>query len=329
MSLVSRFIVALKPISDTDYAAGVGRTAKVGLVKTDRQKFCAVKSIRKSGLFESKEIRHVISEREALYEINHTFCTKLLAEFEDQNYAYFAMEYVPGGELRSLLVSNKKLTVDAAKFYAAEVLLALEHLHSLNIVHRDIRPENILIDEDGHVKLADFGYAMKTTTNANGKLYTICCPAAYLSPELLNSKYEGGYGKEVDIWAFAVVLFEMLVGNAPFSRIGEDTQYEIFLAILENRVQFPSFFDHSARELLRELFIPELEKRTQTVQAVKGHSFFSSSISDWSLVLGRLLVPPFVPQLEQEGDSRYFALTEGSVKHFKRLTGLENKLKIS
>jgi serine/threonine protein kinase len=307
---------------------GVGRTAKVGLVKTDRQKYCAVKSIRKNNLFESKEVRHVISERETLYESNHTFCMKLLAEFEDQNFAYFAFEYVPGGELRSLLVSNKKLSVDSSKFYAAEVIIALEHLHSLNIVHRDVRPENILIDEEGHVKLADFGYAMKTTTNTNGKLYTICCPAAYLSPELLNSKYEGGYGKEVDIWAFAVLLYEMLLGHTPFSHLGEDTQYEIFLAILENRIQYPAFFDSSARELLRHMFVPELERRMQTVQAVKESAFFTSVIHDWSAVSNRHLLPPFVPELEREGDSRYFSLTEGSAKQFKRLKGLENNIKI-
>lgn len=307
---------------------GVGRTAKVGLIKSDRAKYFVLKSLRKSDLFKDNEIRHLISEREVLYELNHPFCIKLFAEFEDQNYAYLALEFVPGGELRSLLVSNKKLSVDAARFYGAEVLLALEHMHSFNIVHRDVRPENILIDEDGHVKLADFGYSMKTSATSEHKLFTICCPAPYLSPELLNSKYQGGYGKEVDIWALAVVLYEMLVGHTPFAHLGEDSQYEIFLAILENRIQFPMFFDLSARDLLKEAFQPELEKRLQSLAAIKSHAFFANQIPDWSLISNRRLLAPFVPLLEQEGDSRCFALTEGSAKHFKRLKGLENKLKI-
>jgi serine/threonine protein kinase len=310
---------------------GVGRTGKVGLVKMDRAKYCVIKSIRKNGmLFQNNELRHLIAEREALYDLNHTFCMRLFAEFEDQGHAYFAFEYVPGGELRSLLVSNQKLSSDAARFYASEILLALEHMHSLHIVHRDLRPENILIDEEGHIKLVDFGYAMKTTSTTNGKLYTICCPAPYLSPELLNSKYQGGYGKEVDLWAFAVVLYEMMVGHTPFALLGEDSQYEIFLAILESRIQYPTFFDSSAKELLKEMFLPEIDKRLQTVQGVKEHGYFADhALCDWTAVVHRRLRPPFVPDLSQEGDSRCFALTEGSVKHVKRLKGLENQLKLS
>lgn len=298
-------------------------------MKTDRDKYFVVKAIKKAFIFKNEDQRHVIGERESLYEVNHPFCVKLLAEFEDQTYAYFALEYVAGGELRSLLSSNKRLTVDTAKFYAAEILAALDHIHNAKIVYRDLRPENILIDEEGHLKLVDFGFAMRSSYNANGKHYTICCPAAYLSPELLNSKFEGGYGKEVDVWAFGVMLFELMVGYTPFCRIGEESQYEIFLAILQNKINFPTFFDQSARDLLRQVLNAELEHRMVEVDAVKTQPFFTSQISDWDAVNKRLLVPPFVPTLECEGDSRYFAVTEGSAKHFKRLKGLENKLQLS
>lgn len=148
-------------------------------------------------------------------------------------------------------------------------------MHSLRIIHRDLRPEKILIDEDGHIKIVDFGYAMKMTSNTNCKLYTICCLAPYLSPELLKSKYQGGYGKEVDLWAFAVALYEMMVGHTPFTLLSEDLQYEIFLAILESRIQYPTFLESSAKELLKDMFVPEIDKRLKTVQGVKEHGYFT------------------------------------------------------
>jgi protein kinase A len=310
---------------------GAGRTSKVSLVKYQNYDYyCVVKAIKKSYIQQQKELRHIMSERDTLYQLCHPFVMKTFAEFEDSKYAYFAFEYLPGGELRSILQANSRgMPIDAVKFYMSELLLALEHLHFHQIVHRDVRPDNILLDEYGHIKLCDFGFAMKLTSNVNGKLYTICCPPAYLSPELLNSKFDGGYSQEVDIWAFGVVFYELLCTIPPFQKTGKESQYEIFLAILEHRMSFPGHVDKHTKDLLKKIFIPELDKRLMDIPLIQAHAVFENV--DWDIVAYRQYQPPFIPQIEtaKKGDSRYFAMTEGSAKHWKRLDVLENKLRIT
>lgn len=306
-------------------AIGAGRTSTVMLAETDRGKYCVLKSMKKDTIFKNNELKHILNEKETLYTLNSSFCTKLLAEFEDFNFAYFVLEYIPGGELKMLLRDYGTFPSEWAKFYMTEVLCALEHIHSRGIVYRDLRPENIAIDEEGHIKIIDFGSSIKMDYNLNGKLYTICCSAGYLSPEQLNSKFDGGYGKEVDLWQFAIVMYELMVGKTPFIKDKNDSKYEILLRILHHKMSFPSDFNPKAKDLVNKMLNPQIEKRLIEISEIKNHEFFTSFLTDWNDVEKRRLLPPYIPKIAAEGDSSNFVITEGSAKHWK-LGVLENKI---
>lgn len=298
------------------------------VARTPHHKYLALKILSKSKVFANKDVRHVTNERNVLYNLHHAFCMKLFIEFEDKEAVYFALEYIAGGELRSLLLEyDNKFPVAMAKFYLIEIFSALEHIHLLDIVHRDVRPENICIDEDGHVKIVDFGYAASTDTNVNGKLYTICTTPAYLSPELLNSKWTGGYGKEVDWWAYGVIAYEMIIGALPFGDVDDKPTYEIFLNILKHKLKIPTLMDSRSKDFLYRLLDPDLGKRLTDEPAIKAHAFFSE-VSDWTSVALKGLVAPHIPRLKDEGDSSNYHLENNtSAKHW-RLQGLENKMQL-
>ena len=161
----------------------------------------------------------------------------------------------------------------------------------------------------------------------NGKLYTICCSPSYLSPELLNSKYQGGYGMEVDWWAYGVLAYELFFGTLPFGDSNDISTPEILLNILKHKLHLPFSFDAKAKEFLSKLFDPDLTKRLSEASAVKQHSFFSD-VTDWSLVEQRRLPPPHVPEVKGEGDSSHFPMHVQSAKHWTFMNSLENKIQI-
>ena len=308
---------------DSFFDLGAGRTGTVFLSETNNGKFCVIKSIKKDYIFKNHELKHVLNEREVLNKLDNPFCVRLFAEFEDAQFAYFAMEFVAGGELKSILREWALLPPERVKFYMAEVFTALEHMHSNGIVFRHLCPENILVDEEGHVKLVDFGSAIRADYNPNGRLYTICCSAGYLSPEQLNSKFEGGYGMEVDWWMFGIVMYELLTGVTPFIEKSTDSKYEILIRILRHKLKFPNYFDMVARDLVGKVLNPVLEQRLTSEKDIRNHPYFAS-IKNWKDVRNRKLIPPYVPTIKSEGDSANFRITEGSAKHWK-LGILENK----
>lgn len=307
---------------------GAGRFAKVHIARTQRNKYFALKIMNKQTVFKTNETKHVLSERNSLYEVHSPFCMKLFAEFEDATYVYFALEYVPGGELRTLLLNHRnKFPLAMAKFYLIETFAAIEHIHSIDYVFRDLRPDNICIDEDGHIKLVDFGYCIDSKTNVNGKLYTICCTPAYLSPELLNSKWTGGYSKEVDWWAYGVMAYELIIGTLPFGDETLKSTYEIFLNILKHNLNMPTLLEGRTKDLLNKLLEPDLSKRLVDPAIIKSHPFFQE-VSSWKDVNARKLLPPHVPKLTSEGDTNNYHMEASSAKHW-RLQGLENKVQLT
>ena len=309
---------------DFERAIGAGRTATVVLAKTRNNKFCVLKCIKKDYIFKNHEMKHILNERDALYQLNSSFIMKLLAEVEDTNMAYFVLEYAPGGELKSLLREWGMFGAERTKFYMAEVLTAIEHMHKHGIVYRNLCPENIAIDEEGHIKIIDFGSAIRENYNLNGKMYTICCSVGYLSPEQLNGKFEGGYGREVDLWQFGIVLYELMAGNTPFISNKNDSKYEILMRILRHKLKFHKHFDPVAKDLVNKILNPEIEQRLIVPKDIRNHEFFLT-IKDWKDVGARRLIPPYVPRVRSEGDSSNFKITEGSAKHWK-LGALENKV---
>merc|ERR1719440_1843026 len=224
---------------DLRATVGTGTFGRVRVVKikgsSDRTPL-ALKILKKSEVMRLKQVEHVKAERQILSMIEHPFIVNLLATFQDEKRLFMLLEYVPGGELFSYLRTQGRLPNDHAKFYAGEIILAFAYLHTLHVVYRDLKPENCLIDGEGHMKLADFGFSKIV----DDKTWTLCGTPEYLSPEMIQSK---GHGKGVDWWALGILTFEMLAGYPPFSA---ENPFDVYKKILACQLEFPRHFDVKA-----------------------------------------------------------------------------------
>lgn len=208
------------------------------------------------------------------------------------------MEFGAGGEFFTHLRKLGRLENDAARFYAAQVVLIFEYLHKQSIVYRDLKPENLVLDRLGYAHLTDFGFAKRLT----GKTYTLCGTPEYLAPEVLLNR---GHGKGVDWWTLGIFLFEMLAGQPPF--VDDDTM-GIYSQIIEGRLVFPKFFERGAKSLIRHLVTQDVARRFGCLRRgaddVKDHKFFLGL--DWEALYGMALTAPVVPRVGAEGDVSNF-----------------------
>ncbi|EIE26793.1 kinase-like protein, partial [Coccomyxa subellipsoidea C-169] len=261
---------------------GTGSFGRVLLVHTKASReVCAIKALSKAHL-----IIHLRAERDVLRMVNHPGLVNFLGGFQDDNCVYFVMEYVCGGEFFRHLKAKEKLPEDHARFYAAEVLDAFEYLHSNDIVYRDLKPENLLLDSKGHIKVTDLGFAK--IVGSGKRTYTLCGTPDYLAPEIILNK---GHGMAVDWWAFGVFLYEMMAGFPPF--YDEDVT-NTYKKILSGRFGFPAHFSVNARDLIRKLLQADLSKRYGCLAAgtndIKNHPWFKGL--DWNKVARREETPP-------------------------------------
>jgi len=176
--------------------------------------FFAMKVINISRVMRSeKQVNYVINEMRLLAQIDNPFVVKLFYAFKSEKHLYFIMELMCGGDMRSFLTERVVLTEVETRFYAASVVLALRHLHSLNIIYRDLKPENIMFTQNGHIKVIDFGLC-KITDFAGEKANTICGTVEYLAPEIVSKK---PYDFRIDWWSLGILIHHMLVGIMPFT----------------------------------------------------------------------------------------------------------------
>lgn len=303
-SMAPRFPLVLRNPTMRDFELiemiGKGTFGKVFLVRhIQSSRFLAIKVLEKETVVESKQSSQVMREKQVLAECsNCPFIVSFVGSFQDQLRLYLVMEFVIGGELFTRLNAVKRFSVSEARFYLAEVMMAMAYLHDREIVYRDLKPENIVLDALGHVRLVDFGFARHLE---NGRCRSFCGSPFYIAPEMLsNSKY----GKSVDIWALGVLLFELLTGSPPFSG---NTANEVYRKILFSNVHVPSFLDSDSRDLLQSLLDPSPDSRLGSRNGlldVMGHRWFRGV--DWERVRSKQLSPPFQPNFSFEGDTTNF-----------------------
>ncbi|KAJ3394248.1 hypothetical protein HDU92_007107 [Lobulomyces angularis] len=294
---------------------GTGTFGRVYLTKSkSNDLYYAMKVLKKSEIIRLKQLEHITSEKNILTSINFPFIVNLLCTFKNDYYLFMLEEYVVGGEIFSHLRRAKKFSNDVTKFYVAEITLAIEYLHSLDIIYRDLKPENLLLDSGGHVKITDFGFAKKV----EDRTWTLCGTPEYLAPEIIKGT---GHGKPVDWWAVGILTHEMLAGYPPFY---DDSPKEIYVRclrkILGGSVKFPSYFDSSAADFIKKLLQVDLSFRLGNLKNgsadVKNHSWFKGV--NWNLLLNKKIVAPFIPKLKHPGDTsnfdQYNELTEEEAK---------------
>jgi serine/threonine protein kinase len=278
---------------------GMGTFGKVKLVK-DRTTggIFAMKVISKAKVVAYHQQDHVLSEKQIMAEIDHPFCIQLITSFKSSQRLYMVLEYCPGGELFTLLQAERKFTDPHACFYASSVMLAFEYLHDLNIIYRDLKPENLLLDARGFCKVCDFGFAKKIVD----RTWTLCGTPEYLAPELIRSK---GHGKGVDWWALGILIYEMLSGFPPY---GGDSPMATYKLILDGNLVFPEHVKPQCRDLIRNLVQPTVSKRLGCLRSgsldVKTHSWFGQ-IDLLQLIRLQLQVP-HVPKIKGELDTSNF-----------------------
>jgi serine/threonine protein kinase len=168
-----------------------------------------MKVVKKELLLKTDQVAGIKVEREILEKFDHPFIMGLQYAFQDAERLYLIMEFVNGGELFEHLKTARKFDEERAKFYAAEIILALEYLHKNGVIYRDVKPENILIDSEGHVKMTDFGLSKGGLEVTGGRTESFCGTTEYLAPEIINSKQ---YGYSVDWYSLGLVIYEMLCG---------------------------------------------------------------------------------------------------------------------
>jgi len=238
--------------------------------RTTGQEF-AVKILEKKHIIKMGKVKYVTSERDILFQLNHPNVIKLHYTFQDDACLYFVMELAPCGELFEQIQKHGPADLSCARFYAAEIVLALEYLHSKGIVHRDLKPENMLVAADGHIKISDFGSATAGTEKHDSKM-TFVGTAEYVSPEVLNNQ---SASESSDLWALGCVIYQLLAGHPPFRG---DTDYIIFEKILARTFTFSQDFTQHARDLVDRLLVLEPSQRLGAggrVSDIKAHPFFT------------------------------------------------------
>lgn len=288
---------------------GQGAFGQVQLVRhRDSRQVYAMKILSKSQMIERADSAFFWEEREIMANANSEWIVKLYHAFQDSRNLYMCMEYMVGGDLVNWMDIVEIITEEQAKFYIAEVVLAVEALHSMGFVHRDIKPDNMLLDVRGHLKLADFGTCIRVNRDGLVRCDTAVGTPDYISPEVLKSQgSDGHYGRECDWWSVGVCLYEMLYSETPFYSVSLVNTYGKIMDH-KNTLVFPPLDPPVSREavdFIRAL-LTERENRLgrNGTEDIRRHPFFRNNEWTWENI--RVCVPPYVPTVTSEIDTSNF-----------------------
>jgi hypothetical protein len=273
---------------------GVGSFGRVRLVRHEPSgSHYALKCINKGLVVARKQVQHVTSEKTILSTCSHPFLVNLVGWYQDQHELYMLFELLLGGELFSIM-SKGIFTEDTCRFYSGNVAAAFEYLHERKIAYRDLKPENLLLDSKGYLKIADFGFAKIV----DDRTWTLCGTPDYLAPEIIACK---GHGCAVDWWALGIFLYELLTGFPPFSA---DDQVETFKRILSAKLTFPNGLGPEGADVLTGLLTVDPNKRLGQIggREVREHVFFRRL--DFVKLISRQLPTPYVPVRIPHAQSR-------------------------
>jgi len=282
---------------------GKGTYATVVLArKADTGAIYAMKVLNKDLLRSQKQRFHIQTERNIMIQVDHPFLIKLSWAFQTESKLYFVLEYCPGGELFNLLQKRRVFTEDQARFYLVQIIMALEALHDRDIIYRDLKPENVLLDKDGYIRLTDFGLS-KMNVNTPRGTFSLCGTPEYLAPEVL---FRSGHGKAADWWTCGALLFEMLTGLPPFYASKRE---DLFSKIKFAPPPLPTTLSMEAADLIRGLLVKEPERRLGSglngVADIKNHPFLAGV--NWGAHYRKEVTPPFVPVIKNDLDLSNFS----------------------
>ena len=281
---------------------GRGTFGKVCLVQYKlTKKYYAMKIMRKNVILENGQVTNTLLEKNILQNLNYQFLVGMDFCFQTQERIYFVMNFIRGGELFKHLTNCKFFPEEKAKFYSAIIGLALEYLHTHGIVYRDIKPDNILIDEDGYLKLADFG--MSKMLKDQERAFSLCGTPEYFAPEIITRE---GHNKAADWWSYGILLYEMLYGVSPFYSKNTEKMFDL---ITKSDLKFPKNIEISeeAKDLIKKLLIKKQDLRLGSeggFQTIKNHPFFKGF--DFKALEEKKMKAPFIPTLRGSMDVTNF-----------------------
>jgi len=284
---------------DIKSTLGCGAFGRVKLV-TDKNSgnTYALKCQVKAEIVENGLQDHVLNERNVMLALDHPFILKLHNSFKDAKYIYFLLELAPGGELFTFLRKAGRFNEKASKFFASSVLSVFEQLHAKSIVYRDLKPENLILDSKGFLKVCDFGLAKVVTD----RTWTLCGTPDYLAPEIILSK---GHNKGVGYWALGILIYEMCAGFVPYY---SDDPMEVYQLILAGDLKFPSHFSRACMDLVTKLLTQNQGKRIgmmkNGIKDIFKHKWFSGW--DWESLLAFKMTPPIQPVVKDKEDISNF-----------------------
>ncbi|KAF0715218.1 hypothetical protein AaE_011376, partial [Aphanomyces astaci] len=284
---------------------GKGSFGKVYLVrraKSPTVAMYAMKVLKKRELIQRHQVDHTMTERHVMSVLDHPFIVTLRVAFQTRERLFMVSDFCIGGEIFFHLKKFRAFSENMVRFYAAELIAALGHLHSKGIVYRDLKPENVLLDANGHIRITDFGLAKCHVAALDGAR-TFCGTPEYLAPEmLLARKKKAAYGFAVDWWSLGTLLYEMLTGWPPF--FDKDVQ-RMCDNILHQPLTFPARFGlaSSTKSLIRGLLERDPAARLSEA-SLRSHPFFSGL--DWTALIAKQIKPPFKPRVNSPTDLQNF-----------------------